>query len=75
MAHVNDTARNTYRCYAVGATRCEQAGEYLEAARLWEKASMRPCKSRARKWAEDRAAFCRHAATGRWSESYGRKKV
>ncbi|EJY1727116.1 ANR family transcriptional regulator [Salmonella enterica] len=75
MTGVSDYARSTYRCYAVGAARREQAGEYLEAARLWEKASMRPCKSRARKWAEDRAAFCRHAATGRWSESYGRKRV
>ncbi|EJW4857443.1 ANR family transcriptional regulator [Salmonella enterica] len=75
MADVSDYARSTYRCYADGARRRERDGEYLEAARLWEKASMRPCKSRARKWAEDRAAFCRHAATGRWSESYGRKRV
>ncbi|EBX1969202.1 ANR family transcriptional regulator [Salmonella enterica subsp. enterica serovar Infantis] len=75
MADVSDYARSTYRCYADGARRRERDGEYLEAARLWEKASMRPCKSRSRKWAEDRAAFCRHAATGRWSESYGRKRA
>ncbi|EBD6542199.1 ANR family transcriptional regulator [Salmonella enterica] len=75
MAYVNDTARNTYRCYAVGASRYEQAGEYLRAADLWERASMRPCKSRAQHWAECRAAFCRRAATGRWSKSYGRKRV
>ncbi|EDT3086425.1 ANR family transcriptional regulator [Salmonella enterica subsp. enterica serovar Newport] len=75
MADVSDYARSTYRCYAVGAARCEQAGEYLEAAMLWFKASQRPCKARARKWAEDRADFCRRAATWRWSESYGRKRV
>ncbi|EJP5180547.1 ANR family transcriptional regulator [Salmonella enterica] len=75
MAGVSDYARSTYRDYVVGAARREQAGEYLEAARLWEKASMRPCRARARKWAEDRAAFCRYAATGRWRESYGRKGV
>ncbi|EEC0216901.1 ANR family transcriptional regulator [Salmonella enterica] len=75
MAGVSDYARSTYRDYAVGAARREQAGEYLEAARLWERASMRPCKSRAQHWAECRAAFCRRAAIGRWSKSYGRKRV
>ncbi|EDZ5930659.1 ANR family transcriptional regulator [Salmonella enterica] len=68
MADVSDYARSTYRCYAVGAARRERDGEYLEAAELWLKASERPCKSRARKWAEDRADFCRRAATGRWSK-------
>ncbi|ECA5645352.1 ANR family transcriptional regulator, partial [Salmonella enterica subsp. enterica serovar Saintpaul] len=48
MADVSDYARSTYRCYAVGAARRERDGEYLEAAELWEKASMRPCKARAR---------------------------
>ncbi|EAP2902358.1 ANR family transcriptional regulator [Salmonella enterica] len=75
MASVNDRARSTYHSYAVGAVRCEQAGEYLEAARLWLKASGRPCKARSRKWAEDRADFCRHAATGRWGKPDERKRV
>ncbi|EDX6116560.1 ANR family transcriptional regulator [Salmonella enterica subsp. enterica] len=75
MEDVSDYARSTYRCYAVGAARCEQAGKFREAAELWLKASERPCKSRARKWAEDRADFCRRAATGRWRDSYGRKRV
>ncbi|EGG3068928.1 ANR family transcriptional regulator [Salmonella enterica] len=75
MANVNDRARNTYRCYAVGAARCEQAGEYEKAAVLWFKASERPCKARSRKWAKDRADFCRHAATGRWDKPDERKRV
>ncbi|ENQ5775097.1 ANR family transcriptional regulator [Salmonella enterica] len=75
MAYVNDRARSTYRCYAVGAVRCEQAGEYREAAALWFRASERPCQVGDKHWAECRAAFCRRAATGRWSESYGRKRV
>ncbi|EFP3022459.1 ANR family transcriptional regulator [Salmonella enterica] len=75
MSGTSDYARSTYRCYAVGAVRCEQAGDYLEAARLWLKASERPCKARARKWAEDRADFCRHAATGRWSKPDERERV
>lgn len=75
MANVNDRARNTYRCYATGAVRCEQDGEFEEAAVLWFKASKRPCNARARKWAEDRAAFCRRAATGRWSKPDERERV
>ncbi|EKC7218826.1 ANR family transcriptional regulator [Salmonella enterica] len=75
MADTSDYARSTYRCYAVGAARCEQAGEFDEAAVLWFKASERPCKARSRKWAEDRADFCRRAAAGRWSKPDERKAV
>ncbi|ENP2198770.1 ANR family transcriptional regulator [Salmonella enterica] len=75
MADINDSARSTYRCYAVGAARCERAGEYEEAAVLWLRASERPCKARARKWAEDRADFCRRAATGRWGKPDESKRV
>ncbi|EJX9804102.1 ANR family transcriptional regulator, partial [Salmonella enterica] len=46
MDGISDYARSTYRCYAVGASRCEQAGEYERAAVLWFKASERPCKAR-----------------------------
>ncbi|EIS9097298.1 ANR family transcriptional regulator [Salmonella enterica] len=75
MGGISDYARSSYRCYAVGAARCEQAGEYERAAVLWFKASERPCKARSRKWAEDRADFCRRAATGRWSKPDERKRV
>ncbi|HGA5556021.1 TPA: ANR family transcriptional regulator [Salmonella enterica subsp. enterica serovar Birkenhead] len=68
MANVNDRARNTYHCYAVGAIRCEQAREYRRAAVLWFSASERPCKAADKRWAECRAAFCRRAATGRWGK-------
>ncbi|EHK2735754.1 ANR family transcriptional regulator [Salmonella enterica] len=75
MADTSDYARSTYRCYAVGAARCERAGEFRQAAVLWFKASERPCKARSRKWAEDRADFCRRAATGRWSKPDECKRV
>ncbi|HGG6754242.1 TPA: ANR family transcriptional regulator [Salmonella enterica subsp. enterica serovar Java] len=75
MAGTSDYARSTYRDYTVGAARCEQAGEFEKAAVLWFKASERPCKARSRKWAEDRADFCRRAATGRWSKPDECKRV
>ncbi|EGX3499987.1 ANR family transcriptional regulator [Salmonella enterica] len=75
MANVNDRARNTYHCYAVGAARCERDGDYRQAVRLWFRASERPCRAVDKRWAECRAAFCRRADTGRWGKPDERKRV
>ncbi|EEP9439784.1 ANR family transcriptional regulator [Salmonella enterica subsp. enterica serovar Reading] len=75
MDGTSDYARNTYRCYAVGAARCERAGDYRRAVVYWFRASERPCKAADKHWAECRAAFCRRAATGRWGKPDECKRV
>ncbi|MGT3352668.1 ANR family transcriptional regulator [Yersinia enterocolitica] len=61
-----NTAKNQYGAYALGASRAEQRGDYSDAEKLWLKAASSPCSSSHRRWAQNRAEFCANAHLKGW---------
>ncbi|WP_367672804.1 ANR family transcriptional regulator [Serratia symbiotica] len=64
-----NSARNHYGLYAVGAGRAEREQNWNKAAELWRKALASARSRRCRHWAEVRMAFCVNAAAHRWGKA------
>ncbi|CDH05014.1 conserved hypothetical protein [Xenorhabdus bovienii str. oregonense] len=61
-----NSARNHYAAYSLGAARAERNADYQHAASLWDKAANAARSILARFWAERRSEFCQSAADKDW---------